>query len=449
MESKDKKFDLTDAAIISSAVYTAQSADALGRLDVAEAFANEEMGKVAESYANNTEASLAGFVAEAHHAATYTINSAIAGTGEVAHRIGSTENASADIATSNGELYNPKYYSSADGSADAFSAPLNDGGEIVNKYDDQIGLMPSDQLNAVKEHINNKIASAIDSGSLAEANRLESLAISDRITDSHGISSDPLTNAQAHDLANSIKAGEIPTYGNGFNVFDTSANIATHAAEAAAITLAIDAAPIFKDIFSGKLGKDEAVNALQAYWNGQGKSLTVKSGSRAVAAGGLATTSMLDPTGAALIVSVASSLYENNKLLEKGLITKADFIKRTASSGALTAITGVAATAMGPVALLIPAATQVAVTNLENQRAVLRSFSGTLSSIQEAAFAEIGSASMKDDIYNDSIKTSDAWKSIGSLTTRIDDHISNQRLARFRLREKFLGGSSPENKSKE
>lgn len=450
MTKKDNsKHSFAEAATISGAIYTAQSADALANLDAAENMANAGMAQVAESYANNTVGSLAGFAAEAHHAATYDINSAIAGSGEMAHRLGSTALASADIVTSDGGLYNPKFYSSADGSIGAFSTPIDKHGDIFNKYDGQVGLMPSDQLHDANQILQEKISSALHSGNLSEAHRLESLQISDHITDSHGIASDPLSLAQSHELASSIKAGEIPTYGDGFNAFDTSANIGIHAAEAAAITLAIDAAPIFKNIITGKLGKDEAINALQEYCNGRGKDLIMKSGFRAVTAGGLAATTMLDPTGAALIVSVASSLYENNTLLEAGLITKEEFIKRTASNGALTAITGIAATTFGPIALLIPIATQVAVTNLENQRAVLRSFSGALSSTQEAAFAAAGSASIKSDIYNESIKTSESWKDIGSLTTNINDHISNQKLARLRFREKFFGGDTHENESKE
>ncbi|MHB8061189.1 MAG: hypothetical protein ACYDG2_00935 [Ruminiclostridium sp.] len=149
-------------------------------------------------YANNTQASRGGFMAENWHAGTYDLNAVIKGSSDRATVNASTESGSADISWGKGQEASIKYYADAKSSAFAQTNP---------DYGNQKRIVPSDQLPGSKYVLDKRIdlntkKGRDDAAALQEKTKE---LLDDRIRGDKGVESTPLSKEQDMSMANAVK----------------------------------------------------------------------------------------------------------------------------------------------------------------------------------------------------------------------------------------------------
>lgn len=219
----------------------------------------EQLAKDINQKAGTTQdpAQLKGFIAEYWHAGTFNIDAALKKSASKAIVEGSNKHASVDVSTNFGKDYSMKYYGGARDSAiqqaknviqsyhdylnhprNASTIPLsfeqyiekygysNDMKELLTSvYYGQVRIIPADQLKDAIKYLETQIAkeSTKDGPNRAAvlANYKETLEnLADRISDSDGVSSKPLTKDEAEAIAALCKDGNFDPSDFGYSLRD-------------------------------------------------------------------------------------------------------------------------------------------------------------------------------------------------------------------------------------
>lgn len=312
-QGRGAKASIADTAVLGTSFVGAAAADRQSWIDAAEKLGNDAAAATAEQYANNTTGSLGGFLGEEYFVRTYNIHAAEAGYSADAFltRLGSHELNSPDILSPWGEVFQPKFYQTANGSAGAVSEIVEVNGELVNRYADQTLLVPVDQFADVQRIITDRVAEAVSAGDMVTADLLQdSLSrLRDRISSPDGtVHSDAFSYADLQDRAIAAQAGQSIDIGNGFDFLDSGTVFGEHALYAAGISLGVDAASLLVsatgDLFAGRITRAEFGTRANHWWAGRGRPLAVQAAGRSAVAGTLASLEFVDPTGATLLATV-------------------------------------------------------------------------------------------------------------------------------------------------
>ena len=247
-----------------SSEYIAEVTDAIQKL-------NDDIN----FYAGRTDGvgTLKGFMAEEWHADTFNLNAILRGSANRAMRDDSNKHASVDISTNFGESYSLKYYATGADSAKAQAKNVIEAyyeycrkprqGEPLSfeQYLDRYGysekdiytsvyygqgrIIPSDQLQTEAiEYLKRKIAEDSMSDNptriaVMQA-RLETLQrLSDRIKDSDGVESIPLTKEEAEAIAALAKEGAFDAEDFGISIDIISRQYILKEAMKAGLTAAV------------------------------------------------------------------------------------------------------------------------------------------------------------------------------------------------------------------
>lgn len=214
---------------------------------------NRLFGEMAASHLNNDVPQLAGFLAEAWHAGTYSIDAAAKGTGWSANLAKSTQFNSPDIQIHDGAStlqaeYQSKYYKDADKT----SAALSDGRH--NGYKDFKKLAPSDQIDDIRKGSHQHAASDAAKGAPARQAQSENYQHTAETVDGQiregAAQSKPLSHKDAQQLAKEAKRGQVEpfSYAEHVESWTRLKEIGKAAGQAAALNLMLHALP---DIVSG------------------------------------------------------------------------------------------------------------------------------------------------------------------------------------------------------
>lgn len=149
---------------------------------------------------------LKGDVAEFWHAGTFNINSALKDSSHRAFVDRSHAPASTDISTNFGDKYGLKYYSDGQASAKAQSVSVLN----VPIYKGQIRIIPRDQLEEATKYLERIIRTEAVRRPEQVFRYQETLdMLTDRLSDSKGVESIPLSKKEASELATLAKQGKI------------------------------------------------------------------------------------------------------------------------------------------------------------------------------------------------------------------------------------------------
>ena len=149
---------------------------------------------------------LKGDVAEFWHAGTFNINSALKDSSHRAFVDRSHAPASTDISTNFGDKYGLKYYSDGQASAKAQSVSVLN----VPIYKGQIRIIPRDQLEEATKYLERIIRTEAVRRPEQVPRYQETLdMLTDRLSDSKGAESIPLSKKEASELATLAKQGKI------------------------------------------------------------------------------------------------------------------------------------------------------------------------------------------------------------------------------------------------
>lgn len=172
---------------------------------------------------------LKGDIAEVWHGGTFNINAAQKSSADRAMVPRSTDLGSSDIVLKSGKEYQLKYYKTAEDSAKAQATSYkqashnpstkNGAGEKIKSgevsentplYQGQDRVVPADQLEDAKKELDKKIAKESASRP-EEAERYQDTRdhITDRVENDEGVSSKPLTEEEAKEIAADAKKGEV------------------------------------------------------------------------------------------------------------------------------------------------------------------------------------------------------------------------------------------------
>lgn len=194
--------------------YFAKNASAYAAATMSDSYVtnvNEEIDKLIKdlnSFEGFKTASkiLKGDVAEFWHAGTFNINSALKDSSHRAFVDRSHAPASTDISTNFGDKYGLKYYSDGQASAKAQSVSVLN----VPIYKGQIRIIPRDQLEEATKYLERIIRTEAVRRPEQVPRYQETLdMLTDRLSDSKGAESIPLSKKEASELATLAKQGKI------------------------------------------------------------------------------------------------------------------------------------------------------------------------------------------------------------------------------------------------
>ena len=330
------------------------------------------------SQINNNQFGGAGYFAETHHAASYNVNQANLAQDERAHLVNSREFGSIDIYTDSGAAYNPKYFSTAEKSY-AAGAELhnNESGELVAKYAGQQIIVPSDQYQQVLELHQNHLNQAQTSGQIEQYQALSQIIFTDRMMDSNGIESLPLSYAEAHAGKQALQLGESPAYAQQHSFTDGLGDFAGSSMMAVAFVSAIELGPILlktlNQIRQGNLELEAAGPALMSSLKQNNSLSNIQSGTlKAVSAGGLSLVTEMHAGMAAFLVTFCWDVKELYKKYHNGTINEKTFwtaIQQAAANRGLQSLIVTSAVAIaGPIGLLAPVLSQFLFQNMQQRK---------------------------------------------------------------------------------
>lgn len=370
MSKKSKP--IKDASIIAASYIAADHLDEYANSAMAAADAFDVFTSTSEEITKNINGG-AGFFAEAHHAASFNSNQMQAGLDGRAERLGSHEYASVDIKTTMGDEFNPKYYATANESYHAGAEVVIDvNGDLAAKYAGQTIVVPADQLNFVISQHESSIQEAIAVNDYQRAEALKTINFSDVVIGDNGVSSSPLTYAEAQQGTDAMRHGGLPEFAHESSFFDSASTVGEGALTAIAFTTVIDIAPTllagFKSVAAGEMNLSDVSNQVLSKIQSETTINKIKGTTlKATAAGGLAMLDGVDSTGATFLVIYGFTLWELTKKLNAGEITVNDFFIEAGKSGiekaALVGITHAAVTLAGPIGLLAPIMAQHIIQN--------------------------------------------------------------------------------------
>lgn len=207
-----------------------------------------------QTRSGSTDASLSGFVSEYWHAQTFNINAVAQHSEHRAYTLGSTEYGSVDVATNFGKNYGLKYLKNAEKSVKAQASYSRESG--IPKYLGQERLIPTDQLNKGKEIANKEYIRNIDiRPEVSQSYKETYVRLTDRVNDSEGVESIPLSKEESMNQARDIKDGSYNPENYGVTLDNTikAQQIVKDAIDTglstAMVTIAIQIAPeIYKAI---------------------------------------------------------------------------------------------------------------------------------------------------------------------------------------------------------
>lgn len=185
----------------------------------------------------------AGYFAETHHTASFNVNQINEHLGDRAVQLDSRDFGSVDIKTDSGQLYNPKYYATADQSYYAGAEIIESPDGVVAKYAGQHIVVPSDQLEQVLQEHHSALALAQSQGNTDYYNALSSIDFTDRVVGDNGITSTPLTYHEAREGMAAMQHDDMPTYAHQSNIADDMFATAEGAVMAVGMVTAIELAP--------------------------------------------------------------------------------------------------------------------------------------------------------------------------------------------------------------
>lgn len=164
---------------------------------------NDLMAIKAPTQADNING---GNMAEAYHAGTFNVKAAVQESAHRAERLGSTEYGSVDIGTNFGKSYSSKYIADATKTENAQATLHRDTRQPL--YDGQDSLVPSDQLEGIKQRAHNKSLSDARPEMRESHARVEQTA-TDRISDGEGVESTPLSKKESTELSREVKEDKL------------------------------------------------------------------------------------------------------------------------------------------------------------------------------------------------------------------------------------------------
>ncbi len=397
---------------IAAGYHGAEVMDRQGIADTTETLGNLGMDEVVGQYLNNTQQSLAGFMAEQEFVRSFNLNAAKLGMApsEVsATRLGSHEPNSPDILTSWGETYQPKFYSTAEGSAEALTEIVAGEHGLLNRYADQQLLAPADQLAQVREITQGKIDAALADGDMERAELLsDSLSrLTDRISHPGGASSEVFSYEEMQRRAEVVQAGGDIDLGNGSDAFDSGALLGEQALLAAGLSAAIGGGTILlsatQDLLNGKITSTEISARVQEWWRCTGSTTVVETGGRSIIAGSLASLEAVDPFGALVVTTFAWDVARLGIRASRGELRDGELeqtLKQLALNklpivGASAAVVSIAGASVGLPLVVIG---QLLVRNLIREHKVQQACIGLLNNIQDelekSARAVVGTATL-------------------------------------------------------
>lgn len=320
----------------------------------------------------------AGYFAETHHAASYNVNQANQSGGDVADLVNSREFGSVDIQTASGMAFNPKYFSTPEQSYAAGAELIyDDNGEMVAKYSGQQIIVPSDQLAQIQQLHQYQIEQAQASGQLEQVEALNQISFTDRMMDVNGISSTPLSYAEAQQGTSEFRHDMIPDYAQQSSALDHTADFAGNALMATAFVSVIELAPAItrtlKQMGSGELSLNHAGTALLEDLKSNQTFTHIQQGAgKAVTAGGLSFITHIDAGLSAFIVTFAWDVkqiyqrYQNGEITHETMMTAIQ--QAGLNRGILTLVTVASVSVFGTVGILAPILAQWLVHNVRERQ---------------------------------------------------------------------------------
>ena len=376
--------DSADASAVAAGIYGTQEKSA----DHAYGQAAPIYDEAEKEIANNVKGG-AGYFAEAHHTASFNVDAQAEDLPVRADRLGSHEFGSSDILLDNDEAYNPKFYHTAEDSYRAGAELISDDIGQHAKYAGQTILVPSDQLDNVRDLRRENIDAALVSGDTSRADALETIRFDDHIH-SEGVESIPLSYDDAQRGAEGIRDGALPDYaGDDTGLFSTGAEGALLAATIALVTsigplLIGDAAKVAR----GKMTAEQAAGRLKgAIQSSQLKTQVGWATVRGMGAAALTFTDLFDPTGSAFAVNLAIDAIQLSQQLKHGKLSAGEFgnamLEKLADRGTYTALTAGSLWLMGPVGLLVPIIVKRTITDLKMQSQALKAWDNAAAAMRE------------------------------------------------------------------
>ena len=351
------------------------------------------------SQINNNQFGGAGYFAETHHAASYNVNQANSAQDDRAHLMNSREFGSVDITTDSGLAFNPKYFATAEQSYAAGSELLTDeSGTLVAKYAGQQIIVPSDQYDEISTIHQRHLEQAQTSGQIDQYEALNQIRFTDRIVDTNGIESLPLSYAEAHAGRQALQSGETPNFAQQHSHLDGAGEFAGSAIMAVAFVSAIELGPsllkILNQIRQGELTIDTASSALMADLRQNQTLNNIQVGSlKAVTAGGLSLVTEMHAGLAAFLVTFSWDVKDIYTAYQNGSINEKTFwqaIQQAAVNRGLQSLIVTAAVSIaGPIGLLAPVLAQFLFQNMQQSRWFEHGFEqmahGWMRTVNEAA----------------------------------------------------------------
>lgn len=312
-----------------------------------------------------------GFAAEWWHGNTFNIDAAAKGAKNRASV--PDDNGLVDICLNSGEEYSVKYYKFGDRSA-AQQAKAGLSGDPY--YLGQGRLIPTDQLKAAQDWLRRKISEESNGGRAEQVYRYQEALdkLTDRIKDSNGIESIPLTEAEAKELAKLAKDGGFDPAQWGLTTgelikFEYIMNQAFKAGlSAALVSVVLKVAPEICGVIC-KLIKDGSISvedfkhigfaALQGGTEGFIRGTVAAAITTSCKAGLMgATLHGLNPSIIGAITAIAMNTIHNACLMSFGSIGRQEFANRCAQDLVVTVCSlgaGIAGSSIAA-ALFTPAA---------------------------------------------------------------------------------------------
>lgn len=351
------------------------------------------------SQITNNQFGGAGYFAETHHAASYNVNQANSAQDDRAHLVNSREFGSIDITTDSGLAFNPKYFATAEQSYAAGAKLFTDeSGALVAKYAGQQIIVPSDQYHEISMLHQRHLEQAQTSGQIDQYEALSQISFTDRIVDTNGIESLPLSYAEAHAGKQALQSGETPFFAQQHSFIDGAGEFAGSSITAVAFVSAIELGPVLlktlNQIRQGDLTVDTASSALMADLRQNQTLNNIQVGSlKAVIAGGLTLVTEMNAGIAAFLVTFCWDVKEIYTAYQNGLINEKTFwqaIQQAAANRGLQSLLVTAAVSIaGPIGLLAPVLAQFLFQNMQQSRWFEHGFeqmaSGWMRTVNEAA----------------------------------------------------------------
>ena len=320
----------------------------------------------------------AGYFAETHHAASYNVNQSNQSGDDVANLVNSREFGSVDIQTTSGMAFNPKYFSTPEQSYAAGAELFTDeSGTLVAKYAGQQIIVPSDQLVQVQQIHQTQIDQAQVNGQIEQVNALNQITFTDRITDTNGVSSTPLSYTEAQQGTSEFRQGMMPEYAQQSSTIDHTVDFMGNALMATAFVSVFELAPAItrtlKQVGSGELQLNNAgATLLKDLKSNQTLTHIQQGAGKAVTAGGLTFVTHIDAGLSAFIVTFTWDVKQIYQRYQNGDInreTMMSAIKQAGlNRGILTLVTVAAVSVAGTVGILVPILAQWLVSNVRERQ---------------------------------------------------------------------------------